>query len=92
MGGEMNKQENFVKIVYEIASELKLPLMDERIQDNVNFKTNNAITTVIFRFREDEAVIRGFLGLADFFHSVIIKRKDKFYIPHDHKLFILESD
>jgi hypothetical protein len=87
----MNKQENFVKMVYEIASELKIPLMDERVQDNVNFKKNNAITTVIFNFMEDEAVIRGFLGLAEYFHSIIIKRKDKFYIPHDHKLFILES-
>jgi hypothetical protein len=87
----MNKSENFIKIVYEIASELKLPLMDKRVQDDAKFKTNNAIATVYFAFEEDEAVIRGFLGLADYFHSVIIKRKDKFYIPHDHKLFILES-
>jgi hypothetical protein len=92
MGGEMNKQENFIKMVFEIASELKLPMMDERVQDDAKFKTNNSIATVIFKFREDEAVIRGFLGLAEYFHSVIIKRKDKFYIPHDYKIFILESD
>jgi hypothetical protein len=88
----MNKQENFEKLVYEIATELKLPLMDERVQDSANFKTNNTITTVKFAFKEDDAIIRGFLGLAEYFHSIVIKRKDKFYIPHDHKLFILESD
>lgn len=87
----MNKQENFIKTVYEIATELKLPLMDESIHENANFKDSNSIATIIFAFEEDEAVIRGFLGLAEYFHSVIIKRKDKFYIPHDHKLFILES-
>ncbi|MBY9014947.1 MAG: hypothetical protein KGD68_04575, partial [Candidatus Lokiarchaeota archaeon] len=81
----MNKQENFMKIVYEIASELKLPLMDERVQDSVKFKLNNAIVSVKFVFEEDESVIRGFLGLAEYFHTVIIKQKDKFYIPHDQK-------
>ncbi len=87
----MNKQENFTKRVYEIVSELKLPLIDDRVQDNVKFKSNNATVMVKFVFEEDESVIRGFLGLAEYFHTVIIKKKDKFYIPHDHKLFTLES-
>ena len=86
----MNKQENFMKRAYEIVSELKLPLIDDRVQDNVKFKSNNATIIVKFLFEEDESVIRGFLGLAEYFHTVIIKQKDKFYIPHDHKLFILE--
>jgi len=83
----MNKQENFIKRVYEIVSELKLPLIDDRIQDNVKFKSNNATVTLKLLFEEDESVIRGFLGLAEYFHTVIIKRKDTFFIPHDHKLF-----
>ena len=87
----MNKKENFLKRVYEIVSELKLPLIDERVQDNVKFKSNNATVTIKFLFEEDKAVMRGFLGLAEYFHTVIIKQKDKFFIPHDHKLFILES-
>jgi len=86
----MNKQENFMKRAYEIVSELKLPLIDDRVQDKVRFKSNNATVTIKFLFEEDESVIRGFLGLAEYFHTVIIKQKDKFYIPHDHKLFILE--
>jgi len=84
----MNKQENFIKIVYEIASELKLPLIDERVLENATFKLNNTIATVKFLFEEDEAIIGGFLGLVEFFHTVIIKRKDKFYIPDDNRLFI----
>ncbi|MFX1313987.1 MAG: hypothetical protein ACFFHD_15455 [Promethearchaeota archaeon] len=87
----MDKQENFLKRAYEIVSELKIPLIDERVQDNVKFKSNNAIVTVKFVFEEDESVIRGFLGLAEYFHTVVIKKRDKFYIPHDNKLFILES-
>jgi len=87
----MNKQENFTKRVYEIVSELKHPLIDDRVQDNVKFKSNNATLTIKFLFEEDESVIRGFLGLVEYFHTVIIRQKDKFYIPHDHKLFILES-
>ena len=79
-----------MKRAYEIVSELKLPLIDDRVQDKVRFKSNNATVTIKFLFEEDESVIRGFLGLAEYFHTVIIKQKDKFYIPHDHKLFILE--
>ncbi|MFX0083452.1 MAG: hypothetical protein ACFE94_17025 [Candidatus Hodarchaeota archaeon] len=85
----MNKDESFLKRGYELASEMKLPLIDERVQVNAKFKASNATTIVKFTFDEDESIIRGFLGLAEYFHSVIIKSKNKFYIPHDHKLFIL---
>jgi len=88
----MNKQEKFIKRAYKLASELKLPLIDDKLQGSIKFKSNNATVTVKFTFMDDESVIRGFLGLAEYFHTVIIKQKDKFYIPHDHKLFILESN
>ena len=51
----------------------------------------NALAVVIFKFEEDESVIRGFLGLAEYFHSVILKKEDEFYIPHSSILFKLES-
>jgi len=66
----MPKRELFIKRVYEIVNELKIPLIDERVYDKVNFNTGAAIATVIFRFEEDESVIRGFLGLAEYFHTV----------------------
>ncbi|MFX1524577.1 MAG: hypothetical protein ACFFCC_13800 [Promethearchaeota archaeon] len=87
----MEAQENFIKRVYDMISELKLPLIDDRVQGNVKLKPNNGIIMVKFVFEEDESVIRGFLGLAEYFHSVIIKKKEKFYIPHEFKLFTLES-
>ena len=87
----MGTEEEFMKKVYEIINQLKLPLIDERVQDKVNLKTSNAITTIKFIFKQDEAIIRGFLGLAEYFHTVVIKQKSNFYIPHDRKLFILES-
>ncbi len=87
----MGTDEEFMKKVYEIITELKLPLIDERVHDKVNLKSSNAITTIKFVFEQDEAIIRGFLGLAEYFHTIVIKQKNNFYIPHDHKLFILES-
>ena len=87
----MGKSELFIKRVYELINELKIPLIDERIYDDVKFKSKGAISEIKFLFEEDEEVIRGFLGLADYFHTVVIKDKDKFYIPHNRKLFVLES-
>jgi hypothetical protein len=87
----MDKQEDFIRQVYEIVSELKLPLIDDRVQDKAKFKFNNTTTIIKFVYTIDQAVIRGFLGLAEYFHTVIIRQKDNFYIPHDHKLFILEK-
>lgn len=87
----MPKRELFIKRVYEIVNELKIPLIDERVYDKVNFNTSPAIASVIFRFEEDESVIRGFLGLAEYFHTVVIKRKDEFFIPHAGILFRLLS-
>ncbi len=81
----------FIKRVYEIVNELKIPLIDERVYDKVNFNPGMAIATIIFRFEEDESVIRGFLGLAEYFHTVVIKRKDEFFIPHASILFRLIS-
>ncbi len=86
----MAKKELFIKRVYEIVNELKIPLIDERVYDKVTFG-GNPLASVIFRFEEDESVIRGFLGLAEYFHTVVIKRKDEFFIPHESILFRLLS-
>jgi hypothetical protein len=88
----MNKQDKFISRVYEIISDLKRPFIDDSDLDNIKFKSHNAIVVVKFVFEEEESVIRGFLSLAEYFHSVIIKNKDKFYIPHDYKLFTLTND
>jgi hypothetical protein len=77
--------------VYEIVNELKIPLIDERVYDKATFSTSAAIARVVFKFEEDESVIRGFLGLAEYFHTVVIKVKDQFYIPHASILFNLVS-
>jgi hypothetical protein len=87
----MPKRELFIKRVYEIVNELKIPLIDERVYDTVNFSNSAAIASVKFKFEEDESVIRGFLGLAEYFHTVVIKRKDEFFIPHASILFRLLS-
>jgi len=85
------KRELFIKRVYEIVNELKIPLIDERVYDKATFSTGAAIARVVFKFEEDESVIRGFLGLAEYFHTVVIKVKDQFYIPHASILFNLIS-
>lgn len=88
----MAKDELFIKRVFEIINELKIPLIDERVYDDVKISAKRGIIHVIFKFLEDESVIRGFLGLAEYFHSIIIKQEDQFFIPHNNMLFVLESD
>jgi hypothetical protein len=44
-----------------------------------------------FEFDEDESVIRGFLGLAEYFHTVVIKKKESFLIPNGTIIFELRS-
>jgi len=83
------KKELFIKRVYEIVNELKIPLIDERVYDKVS--VGSGTVTVVFKFEEDESVIRGFLGLAEYFHTVIIKTKDQFVIPHQQMIFRLIS-
>ncbi len=86
----MGNNEIFIKKVYENAGEMKIPLVDERVYDKVNFSTKNTVATVTFKFEGAEEVIKGFLGLAEFFHTVAVKQKDKFYIPTYSVLFKLE--
>jgi len=86
----MTKNEEFIQKTYDIASQLNIPLFDDTIHDKVKFNRNRAITSIKFVFDSDEAIIRGFLGLADYFHTVIIREKDKFYVPNGKQLFSLE--
>jgi len=87
----MKDEDVFNKIVYDLVAELKITLIDERVLDNVKFKSNIAISKVKFLYDEDEKIIRGFLGLAEYFHTVVIKDGDKYFIPQEKNLFILES-
>ncbi|MFX1357525.1 MAG: hypothetical protein ACFFA8_09575 [Promethearchaeota archaeon] len=87
----MTKSEEFIQKTYDVASELKIPLFDDTIHNKVKLNSNKAITSIKFVYDTDEAIIRGFLGLADYFHSIIIREKDKFYIPNGKQLFSLEA-
>lgn len=86
----MGNSEYFIKRVYELIGELKIPLIDEIIYDDVKIKS--PAMEIKLNFEQDESIIRGFLGLADYFHSIVLKKKDRFYIPQDDILFTLESN
>lgn len=85
----MAKKEVFVRRVYEVVNELKIPLIDERVYDKIGINESRALIDVTFKFEDDEGVIRGFLGLAEYFHSVVLKQKDTFLIPSNTALFRL---
>ncbi|TFG24400.1 MAG: hypothetical protein EU529_04330 [Promethearchaeota archaeon] len=87
----MEKNELFINRVYEIANELKVPLIDEKIYEKVDVKTKNSVSEVRFKFEGDEDVIRGFLQLANFYHTLVLKDDEKFYIPNESAVFRLES-
>ena len=80
---------DYKKRVYEILNQLKIPLIDERVYDKVILNAGDALATVIFRFEEDESIIKGFLSLAEYFRAVVIKKKDEFFIPLPSVLFRL---
>ena len=86
----MAKRELFVKRVYDIVQELKIPLIDERVFSKAKVKETFPVV-VNFTFEEDESVIRGFLGLAEYFHTIVLKKKDDFYIIADNIQFKLDS-
>lgn len=83
--------EHLIKIVYELINQMRIPIIDERVYDSIKVKTKPATVSVIFEFDEDESVIEGFLGLADYFHTVVLKDDDEFYIPTDESLYILKN-
>lgn len=87
----MAKRELFIKRVYEIVQELKIPLIDERVYNKVLLNESKPTVNVSFLFEEDESVIRGFLGLAEYFHTVVLKKAEKFYIVTTDIVFKLES-
>ncbi|GAB4308143.1 MAG: hypothetical protein Kow0069_06140 [Promethearchaeota archaeon] len=87
----MAKKELFIKRVYEIVQEERIPLVDGRVYSKATIAAGKFPVHVIFKFEEDESVIQGFLGLAEYFHTVVIRSKDTFYIPHGQNLFQLIS-
>lgn len=87
----MAKKELFIKRVYEIVQELKIPLVDERVYSRSEIIEGRYGTTVQFTFDDDESVIRGFLGLAEYYHTIVLKKKEMFFIASDTILFKLNS-
>ena len=87
----MAKKELFLKRTYEIVNELKIPLIDERVYKNIDTNESRCTVILTFEFDEDESVIRGFLGLAEYFHTVVIKQKETFLIPNGTVLFVLKA-
>ena len=85
------KKELFIKRVYEIVQELKIPLVDERVYSEADIREARFGSIVTFQFEEDESVIRGFLGLAEYYHTIVLKRKNQFFISSGSILFKLNA-
>jgi hypothetical protein len=86
----MAERELFLTTVFDIASELKVPLLDEKVYD-IAIIIESQPTIITFTFDGDESVIRGFLGLAQYYRSIVIKRADKFFIPVPDLLLRLQT-
>jgi hypothetical protein len=87
----MEKTELYQETIKEIVDELKIPLIREKIRDKLKTNRSKAIMTMKFKFTEDISVIKGFLGLADYYHSVVLQDDETYYIPVEKTLFILEN-
>lgn len=84
-------QEDFLKRVYILLEKLKIVFIDENICDKIEIKQKKIVTKIVFKYKNDDSIIRGFLGLAEYFHSPVIRSKDKFYISSEKTLFRLEG-
>lgn len=87
----MTNNQDLIELANKILSEQKIPLIDEKIYDKFKIKTGNSISFIKFVYENDENIIQGFLGLADFFHPVVFKEKKKFFIINGKQIYVLES-
>ena len=87
----MAKKELFIKRVYEIVQEMKIPLIDERVYTSAVVTEARYGSEILFTFEEDESVIRGFLGLAEYYHTIVLKKKDMFFICSGNIMFKLNA-
>ena len=82
-------KEAFIKRVYEIVNEMKIPLIDDRVYAKCVIAKGKAPVDITFKYDGDESVIKGFLGLADYYHTVVVRRGYDFFIPHSAIVFQL---
>ncbi|MHA1649058.1 MAG: hypothetical protein ACTSYB_02600 [Candidatus Helarchaeota archaeon] len=82
-------KEAFVKRVYEIVNEMKIPLIDDRVYNKCVIAKGRCSVEILFKYDGDESVIKGFLGLADYYHTVVVRKQYSFVIPHSAILFEL---
>ncbi|NHI91871.1 MAG: hypothetical protein EAX96_05170 [Candidatus Lokiarchaeota archaeon] len=87
MPKEKIDKEDFVKRVYENVNEMKIPLIDERVYNKAVI--GKTAVTVTFKYEGDDSVIKGFLGLADYYHTVVIRKEYAFFIPWSNTIFEL---
>ena len=87
----MTENQNLIETAKKILTEQKIPLIDGKIYDKFKVKNSNSISFVKFAYENDESIIQGFLGLADFFHTVVFKEKEKFFIINGKQIYVLES-
>jgi len=82
--------EELIEDFYELDNEYKIPLIDEEAYAKLKVKKRKALATVIFNAHKSPDVIEGFLKLADYFKSIILKKKKKFFIVLGSILFVLD--
>ncbi|MBD3228513.1 MAG: hypothetical protein GF329_10025 [Candidatus Lokiarchaeota archaeon] len=83
-------KEAFIKRVYVLVNEMKVPLIDAKTYHKCRIIEKRATVHILFKYEEGEdSRVKGFLGLADYYHTVVIKMKNSFYIPIGSILFEL---
>ncbi len=87
----MGDKEYFIWRMHELIAELKIPLVDERVYNKLKIRSKPNLT-INFIFEQNESILKGFLGLSEYFHTIVVGQNNTFYIPHDELLlFKLES-
>lgn len=84
-----NKKEEFVALVLKTVQDLKVPLINSAVSRSIDVIESKYPMQILFEYENEDSTIKGFLGLADYFRSVVIQIKDVFYIAKDSIIFKL---
>lgn len=84
------ENQELIEYIYKLDKEYRIPLIDELTHYKVKIKKNKATATIFFNAHKNPEMIEGFLKLADYFKTIIIRNKNSFFISANSILMILE--
>ena len=83
---------SFRQAVYNMAKEMKIPIVDERAIDQVRINKNAVSLDVQIKYRPGEELkIKTYLAIAKYHHSVVLYKGETFFLVANNVLWRLST-